>query len=346
MGQIVVDPIDQQLHRALPDMKAGPVDAGERSEGNLAETNIVEADEGQFLRNVASPTHARPENPKSKIVGRCEEGRRRLRKGQKRLRRCVAGIDIHSLKVEADFRRDRQSRGFQRLPPTFCAILKLGDALRAADISDALVAVGDEMLDCHARAAKTVDEHHVDIGVRKMATRENHTHPVAGKRRHLPIRKPDRREDDAVDLTLPHGLDDAGLAFGIAVGAREQERIAKGRGDVLGAADELRIEGISDVGHHKADCVAAAQAQPLRHPIGLITELGDRASNTGLIRRADVSCAVQVFRHRPLRHARQARHVIDRGLHPIPPHAPLITLLREGKPVLQNHGHRQACYRG
>ena len=197
------------------------------------------------------------------------------------------------------------------------------------------------------RAPRTLStKHHVDLGVGQMTTRENDPHSVAGKRRHFPVGKPDGREYDAVDLALAHGLDNAALAFGIAVGAREQESVAKGRGDVLRPADELRVEGIADVGDHKADCVAAAQAEPLRNSIGRITELRDRASDTRLVLALTYRAPFRYFDTVPFdTPAKRATSLIVACIQSL--HLRLLSRsLRERKPVLQNYGHRQACYRG
>ena len=80
------------------------------------------------------------------------------------------------------------------------------------------------------------------------------------------------RDDEPVDLAAPKSLEHLALAFGLAIGVRQESGVARGGQAVLDPPHDRGEERIREIGDHDPDAVRAPSSKPTCQAVGFVVE--------------------------------------------------------------------------
>ena len=180
--------------------------------------------------------------------------------------------------------------------------------LRSRDVGDGLVAELGEMLEGPTHTSGVVGDDAGHLGY--AAVEQDHRlllgeHPdrVAGHSR--------AGQQDALDgAELPLGP--VAFQLGVLLGVREQDRVARLARRLVGAADDLAVEGVRDVGDDDREAAGALPDQPVEH-LGAVADVARRGEDALSGTRVDPAGTGERPGDRRGSHAGCLRNVVDRG---------------------------------
>jgi len=279
-----VDVPQQQLGRQPPHLVRGHAHRGERHRQVLEQRDVVVAHHRHVARDREPELGERAADAERDEVVEARHGRGpgvgrdAAEVGERRL---VAVLEVRAGRDHVVV-GERHARRAARPPQPVDALVGLGGAGRAAEVDDARVALGDEMLAGGARRREVVDAHEARRHAADAAEQhERHLPPLQLEEvRQVGLLVEHRRDDEPGHVARPepggeqrHG---APLRLGVALRARHEQRVAVRVGVLAHPGDhagEVRVVELLD--EHAdaapapgAERAAAGDRRAARRPVG------------------------------------------------------------------------------